>query len=421
MPSAIDGVPGAARELQWRRVVITVACVVVLLSAIRAVSRPHDGDFKLHWEFGRRLNAGEFLYAGGHHIPYPPFWAAAHSPLALLPMPVAKALLFPVGVGALALLIWTLRRLMPNEQAFWAAAAALLLASRFVVRDFAELGVNTALVALTWLSIYLWSRGRDVAGAVPLGLAIALKCTPAIVAAFFLWKRQWRIGFAAGVVALLFTLAPILWQGSATYHEHMRTWIANAWSGFGGSDPSRGVLGPEPLQNMSLRPTLARYLMHLPEGHPGRASHPLYFDFFDFPPAVAGAVVKVLLGALVAAVLWVSREPVHSRRDPRVLWEFAAVSLLMLLGSPITWGQHSVAVLPACYFIAVRLLQQVPFARWMQVLLAFYVVFVLVLNRGIVGREVSLLLTSYHFETFSILALLLVVLGCRRAEAATAA
>jgi alpha-1,2-mannosyltransferase len=180
------------------------------------------------------------------------------------------------------------------------------------------------------------------------------------------------------------------------------------------------VLGPEPLQNMSLRPTLARYLMRLPEGHPGRAAHPLYFDFFNFSPAAAGVAVKVVLGSLTVAVLWLSRERVADRRDERVLWEFAAVSLLMLLASPITWGQHSVAVLPACYFIAVRWLRQLPFRRWMYVLLAFYVLFVLVLNRGVVGRELSLLLTSYHVETFAILALLFVVLGCRRMEVAQA-
>ena len=404
------------REQLWRRIAWTIAFIALLLCAIRAVSRPLDGDFKLHWEFGRRINAGEFLYAGGHHIPYPPFWAAAHSPVALLPLRAAKALLFPVGVAGLAALVWMLRRLMPSERAFWACAIAIFLASRFLVRDMAELGVNTLLVMLTWASVYLWTRKRDVLAGVPLGLAIALKCTPALVAVFFLWKRQWRVAFAAGVAALLFTLSPVLWQGVDSYANHMKTWISNIWVGFGGSDPSVGVLGPEAAKNMSLRPTLARYLMQLPPDHPGRAAHPLYVDVFQFSPAVAGVVVKIILGALLIAILWASRDRVISRDDPRIVWEFAAVSLLMLLASPITWGQHCVAVLPACYFIAARWLNGVPSARWMQVLLGFYLVAVLLLNRGLVGRKFSALLESYHVETFAILGLLFIVLGCRRGK-----
>src|SRR3954462_278822 len=101
----------AKHEIFWRRAFIAIAIFALLACAVRAISRPADGDFKLHWEFGRRFLAGEFLYAGGMHIPYPPFWAMAHAPAALLPMPIAKAILFPVGVGALLLLLYILRRL----------------------------------------------------------------------------------------------------------------------------------------------------------------------------------------------------------------------------------------------------------------------------------------------------------------------
>src|SRR6187455_2170958 len=99
------------REPLWRRVVIAAGILVVFASGFRAISKAWDGDFKLHWEFGRRFLAGEFLYASGHDIPYPPFWGMAHVPAALLPMGLAKAILFPFGIVALVALLWTLRRL----------------------------------------------------------------------------------------------------------------------------------------------------------------------------------------------------------------------------------------------------------------------------------------------------------------------
>ncbi|MGZ5504259.1 MAG: glycosyltransferase family 87 protein [Chthoniobacterales bacterium] len=410
----------ATREPLWRRIVIAAAILIVLASAFRAISKPWDGDFKLHWEFGRRFLTGEFLYAGGHDLPYPPFWAMAHAPAAFLSMPIAKAILFPIGIAALAILLGTLRRLaapafsLDQTRAFWVAAAAIFLSGRFVIRDMAELGVNTALVTLSWLAIYLWTQRRDLLAGTSLGLAIALKCTPVIFVGYFLWKRQWRMVAATCAATAFFTLSPIVWQGPTSYCNHMSIWSMNAWKGFGSVDPSVGVLGPEPPQNMALRPALARYLMHLPAEETSRAAQASYVDFLDMRPATAGWVIRIILIVLLAAFMWWSRKPFVRRDDPRLLWEFAAVSILMLLVSPITWGQHCVALIPPCYFISALIVMRGELPRWMVGLLVVYLVFVPLLSRDLVGRDLALLLGSYHVETFSILGLLAVVLGCPR-------
>ncbi len=413
------GETAAKRALWWRRIVGVTGMLVLLGCAFRVVARPLDGDFKLHWEFGRRFLAGEFLYTGGMHLPYPPFWAMAHAPAALLPLPVAKALLFLVGVAALLLLLRLLRSLaghafdLDRTRSFWVAALALVLAGRYVIRDMAELGVNTLLVTLTWLAIYLWTQRRDLLGGVSLGLAVALKCTPAIFVGYFLWKRQWKMFASSCVAALLFTVAPILWQGPAVFRQHMTTWVGNAWRGFGSTDPSIGVLGPEPVQNMALRPVLARYLMRLPADHPGRVPHRFYAESFDLSPAVANGVIKVVLLGLLAFFLWWSRAAVVSRQESGLLWEFAALGVLMLLLSPITWGQHCVAALPACYLVSVLYLSR-GLPRWMLVVLGFWILFVAVLSRDVLGRELALLFASYHFGTFALLGLWLITMASRR-------
>lgn len=407
-------------EARWRRFVGVVGICVLLACGFRALSRVTDGDFKLHWEFGRRFLAGEFLYTGGLHVPYAPFWAMAHAPFALLPLPVAKAIFFPIGVAALLFLLRILRLLagpafqLDRKRAFWTATLALVLAGRYVIRDQAELGVNTALVALTWLAIYLWTQRRDFLAGTSLGFAIALKSTPAIFVGYFLWKRQWRMFALSSAMALLFTLAPILWQGPVSYQNHMAALSASIWQGVGSVDPSIGVLGPEPLQNMALRPALARYLMHLPPEHPGRSSHSLYVDVLDLSLAAADWAIKGVMFALLAIFLWWSRRVVVDRNDPQLLWEFAAASILMLLFSPITWGQHCVALLPACYLIAALFLARDELPRWMLVLLAAFILFVPVLSRDLVGRDLAYLLASYHVETFAILGLFAVTVGARR-------
>jgi len=163
IPAAI-----AQREPLLRQIVIAIAIVALLGCAARAMIKYDEGDFKLHWETGRRFLAKEFLYTGGHDFPYPPFFGMTFAPAALLPMPIAKAVFYPVGVAALLALLWTMRRLvrsafsLDETQAFWVTAIAVFLAVQFLIHDQAILGLNTALVTLTWLSIYLWKQRRDL-------------------------------------------------------------------------------------------------------------------------------------------------------------------------------------------------------------------------------------------------------------------
>ena len=228
---------------------MAIGAVIVLVQWISTMLKPH-GDFSRHWEFGQRFVHGEFLYNGGLDIPYPPFFAMAYAPLSLLPLRVAKPILFLFGFGAL----FVIRR----GDRLWVIAGTLLCSARFVLRDFDDGGQNLILIGLTWMAIYLWSRNRDLLAATSLGLAVALKCTPALFIVYFAWKRQWKISGLALLMAGAFTLLPAVWQTSS-YPVHMRVWTENILRGFSEPDPSVGILGSEQIQNKSLRPVLARY------------------------------------------------------------------------------------------------------------------------------------------------------------------
>jgi len=416
----------------WKHVVIALGITVVCVQWVRLMASPR-GDFDLHWELGRRLMAGEFLYtpvnggdARGHDYPYLPFWALANAPFTLLPMHLALVLFFPLFVFALALLIGVLDRLtrgdtpLKKDALFWATAAAVALSVRFMLRDMMECGVNLALVAMSWLSIYLWTRHREKLAGLVLGLAISLKCTPALFLAYFVWKRQWKMAMATTAAAAAFTISPILVMGPAEYGKSVTFWFSRAWDGVAGTDPSRGVLGEEPTQNISLRPSLARYLMRLPDDHKARLDHPLFFDVLDLSPQTAGLVSRIIMLALMAAVAWRFRQPVKRRNDPTILWECAAVSILILLYSPITWGQHCVGVFPAFYLIARNVAAGRPLSGWMKAVIGTYAVFILGLNRTVIGKSLSWLIDSYHIHTWCFVALLAVAVACRRKYSAAA-
>jgi alpha-1,2-mannosyltransferase len=263
-------------------------------------------------------------------------------------------------------------------------------------------------------------RRREWAGGFVLGFAIALKCTPALFVPYFLLKRQWTMVAATATAAACFTLSPIVVMGPSQYAHTMAFWFEHALEGFASPDPSVGVLGNEQIQNVSLRPALARFLMRLPPGHKSRYEHPLSVDFFNLSPVAAGVVVKLLLLAMVAGVAWVFRGRVTERNSVPVLWECATVSIMILLLSPITWGQHCVGVIPILYLFVRTHVCGLSHARWMYWALAAYAVLTLVLNRELIGKELTWLLDSYRIPTWCLLGLGAVAVGCHLRHASFA-
>src|SRR5205823_7431226 len=140
---------------------------------------------------------------------------------------------------------------LSRDARFRATALGLILTSRFIDRELIECGPNLALVALTWLGIALWISRRELLGGISLGLAIALKCTPALFLLYFAWKRQWKMAGVTLAAALLLTLAPLARMVPSSYALHMRTWLGSISGGARQPNPAEGILGDETVQNLS--------------------------------------------------------------------------------------------------------------------------------------------------------------------------
>lgn len=414
----------APRQRLWMRIAIGVGIAIMVVQWFRIGVKPR-GDFHLHWETGRRMVAQTFIYENGDNYPYPPFWGLAHAPLAAMPMPSAQVFIFPLYLGSLVLLLWSLRRLsqdyfpLNRTTLFWATAAAVLLSSRYLIRDMMECGVNLMLVALSYFAVLLWSERKEWKAGFALGFAIALKCTPALFVGYFLWKRQWKIVATTTVAVAAFTLSPVLLMGPTAYQHAMRTWTGTLFNGVTVTDPSKGITGEEPIQNLGLRPAMARFLMHLPEGHNLRVDHPLSFDFLNLSPEAASKAVRGTMLFVVIAVAWTLRSRkdeftptydgqsvVNPRKSPTVLWECSAISLALLLYSPITWGQHCVGILPAMYMACGYFATHSRLPTWFKCVIVYNAIVTLVFSRGLIGKELTYLLDGYHLTTWGLCGIL---------------
>lgn len=400
-----------------RRIFIGVCLVIVIVQAAVIAHRRerHIGDYDVSREMGRRFLAGEHLYAGGLHYPYTPSAALSFAPLALVRPGLGLAMRYGAAVAGLWLTLRLLRSMVgrgrrPDSVTTLAVeVVTLVLGAQYIVRDLDDGGPHILLLTILVGGAYCVSRGRDVLGATWFGLATVLKAPAGLFLPFLLWKRQWKLAGMSIAAAILWTMLPMVWMGPASWWSHEVEWTRTALQSVLGN-PTPGVQASEQrVQNQSLKLAVTRYLVTYADGHPLRVSHPAYVSFLDLGPEAARWVATGIVGILLLVCAWLMRRQYRGPDDPAWLLECGAVLILALLLSPVTWTQHLVFIVPALYLIAAEgcgrsLGAAASAAMWA------YAVPALLLNREILGKDLSLLFLSYHMHTLGLLIVLAVIL-----------
>ncbi|MEU9733929.1 glycosyltransferase 87 family protein [Streptomyces sp. NPDC048002] len=247
---------------------------------------------------------------------YPPFAAVAMLPMALLNLPAAVAVALLLNLAALGVVLRVLAgRDLRRYGWFGGALAVCALALFEPLRDTFSFGqVNLVLLALVLTDAWLLATGRERRAGIGIGLAAAVKLTPAVfIGLLLLAGRRRAAGVATAVAVGATALAAWVAPDASRYY-----WTTALW------DTTR-VGRLDYVSNQSLQGVLARL------GEPERALWAL-------------AVLLVLgvwawrTSRAVAAGEWIAA--------------FALTGLVACLISPITWVHHLVWLLPAFAVLA---------------------------------------------------------------------
>ncbi|MEV4053189.1 glycosyltransferase 87 family protein [Amycolatopsis sp. NPDC049688] len=156
---------------------------------------------------------------------YPPFAAIVLSPLSLLPYWAACLALTLLTLGLLALVLVTVLRAF-GARCDWRRVGVLLLAAEVlepVLRTFYAGQIDLLLLALVVLDVLVdtprWPRGLLI------GLAAAVKLTPAVFLLYFLLRRDTRAAATAAVTFLAATALGFLLAGA----DSVRYWTGALW------------------------------------------------------------------------------------------------------------------------------------------------------------------------------------------------
>jgi alpha-1,2-mannosyltransferase len=196
----------AARGL-YGLLVIEIALVIWYAIAYRQV------DFRVYMWGGHNVAHDARLYLGranGHWFTYPPFAAVLFAPVSVLPVVPAQLLWELASVAALTVACAMTLKLAGCRatKTAVAAATAAALALEPMYHTLLQGQINLILLALVLADV--WRASRDRPAGIGVGLAAAVKLTPAIFVLLFLLARRTKAALTAAGTFLACGLAGYL-------------------------------------------------------------------------------------------------------------------------------------------------------------------------------------------------------------------
>ncbi|MFJ9349869.1 glycosyltransferase 87 family protein [Streptomyces sp. NPDC101237] len=323
-----------------RRVPVALGACLLSFTAFWAAQRAaHVSmiDLMVYRAEGATVLAGGDLYAlrtTAAHLPstYPPFAALLFTPLTLPDVATVRTLATAGNLVLLVVFVALSLRLVGHarvEGVLWVAAAAVWCEPVWTTVRYGQVNLLLAVLVLWDLSRPAAERPGRWAG-VGVGLAAAVKLTPALFAVFLLVtglvaRRGGRDGepwlrHARGA-AVTFAGAALLAAAVLPY---------DSWRFWTGMVFRAGRVGrAEETANQALRGVLAR-LLHTPE--PGALW-------------TAAAALTAVLGLAVAVAA-----ELRGRRG----WAVAGCAVTALLISPVSWSHHWVWCVPVVLLLWTR-------------------------------------------------------------------
>ncbi len=428
----------------FRRIVWIIAAVILVGSFINGVLKK-DNDYENHYRLGQAFIAGK-PYMIPDAKPFCPHYAPGRLVLnvafAVLPYRLSRAVWWAVSIAVLvaSFLLWD--RMAPRREAvtprasFAAAAFSLALVLRWLLRDMDDCGQQLLLLGILTAAGWAAFNQRPLATGALLALAATYKVTPVLFLPLLLYKRRWRE--ATWMVAFILGLnlfAPALRLGVPLTWQANRLFLSKSAEVMQAirEDPSANGVEDPKHTNKNLRLAIARYLQTYPPEHPlfipdlrdiapdgtsipNARPHPLFAQFLDLPARTAGTITTAILLtiALVLAVRYRRpwRGPQFQEDFPA---EWASVTALCALMSPLCWGQHLVLFIPAVY-LSIRAGFQYH-SRGRAIVLWIAALLIVAPQRELIGRDLWWVVQSYKLETVAAVIIIALVLNLPRDRA----
>lgn len=299
-------------------------------------------------------------------FPNPPISAILQVPFLLLSAPAAAVLwLFIKAVLAGIAIIWAGRIAAGKYDQFpkGSLLIVILLSAQPIILDLQHGNVNTIVMFVCVAGLWAFVSGQDQISGLCIGLAAAMKVTPALFLIYFVYKREWRTIVWAMVGLMVFTfLVPAFVLGPLHNAKMVIAWFDVLIRPY--------ALEGKIMYTVHVNQSIPALFYRLFTNNPGIEAKDdifLYINLVSLDPATARLVLKIILLSILGILFWVCRTPIDDRRDWRWACEFGMVFIVMVMLSERSWKHHYVTmVMPFAALVAVWN-THIPHPKWHRV------------------------------------------------------
>jgi alpha-1,2-mannosyltransferase len=345
--------PSTPTVTRSRVAIVVLVALAVIVGQNWYGDRHHDYDLRIYFEAMRWWAGGHPLYDFTHMdltqgplgFTYPPFAAVLMYPMAWLPLGVVEPLTLLANVAALGLTTVWLGFPVADRSGwprwFVVALAVPLATTLEPIRETFTFGqINLLLAALVLADLLVAVPRKWRLAGVGIGLAAAIKLTPAIFIVYLLLARRWRTAATATATAAAATLL----AAALAPAESWRYWTSIVWN-------ANHVGHLDHIPNQAIWGTLLRLA----------APHQ--------PTRLLWLVLVLIVGGYG---LW------RASRAARAGDELAGLTLTGLVGlliSPVSWQHHLYWFVPAILVLVAAAAAAQGRSRWAYAGLAAFIWF----------------------------------------------
>jgi alpha-1,2-mannosyltransferase len=209
-----------------------VACAALLLAALLTGERVtrEMPDFEVYWTAAARAAAAEPLYRaedGHYQFKYLPAFAILAAPLAVLPLPTAKAAWFAFSAALLAVLVSLALALLPDgrKPAWLLVALTVVVMAKFYGHELVLGQVNVLFAAIVTAALLGLRAGREALAGVLIAAAIVIKPYAVLFLPWLLARgRRASIAAAAAGMGAVLVLPALLYGAGGSVEQHAGWW-----------------------------------------------------------------------------------------------------------------------------------------------------------------------------------------------------
>jgi len=271
--------------------------------------------------FQKQIDRYGITHQLGGFIPHPPPTALIMLPLAPFEPLTAKRLWIGLNVVLAVLAVILIAKI---TMLHWLPTAIILLSTGIgLINNFLFGQMYLLVVTTISAGIYLQQRGYPVLGGIVLGIMTPVKYVGGFFLLYYIWKREWRLVFAATATCTAMIGIIFLLQGAEIFRVFITEVLPRHLQG--------EIQEPFAIQFQSWNSLLRRMFVASPSLNPQPPlESPLLFSLFK----------NLIAWLWLAAFTWIYRQTTFANQTHQHLFEIGLIPLAVLLISPGSATYH---------------------------------------------------------------------------------